>query len=160
MFKSLRISSFLMYHSAFVIILSIFDCVRWISCKWDLLAVPQSSVPFVHIAILLCNYSFECFPISQLSCRNLFFISFLLFRMCCFHVSFESIVSPRYLTYGCNNIWLSLFLIEKFLGCRFGYMTCWVLSLFISIPRLSNQDTVCVMICCSVLAAVLSHELP
>jgi len=109
-----------MYHSAFVIILSIFECVRWISYKWDLLAVPQSSIPYVHfgfiialyIAILLCNSIFECFPSSQLSC--------------CFHVSFEPIVSPRYLAYGCNSIWLSLILIAKIVGCRVYYLLSFV----------------------------------
>jgi len=45
-----------MYHSAFVIILSTFDCVRWIICKWDLLEVPQSSTPYVHIGFIIALY--------------------------------------------------------------------------------------------------------
>jgi len=45
-----------MYHSAFAIILSIFGCVRWISCKWDLLAVSQSSIPYVHIGFIIALY--------------------------------------------------------------------------------------------------------
>ena len=52
-FKSLRISSILIYHGALPIVLSIFDCSDSSLFMWLIAAVPHSDIPYVQIDFVI-----------------------------------------------------------------------------------------------------------
>ena len=52
-FRSLRISSFLTYHGALTIVLSIFDCRNSSLFMWLIVAVPHSGIPYIQIGFII-----------------------------------------------------------------------------------------------------------
>jgi hypothetical protein len=73
------------YHGAFTICLSIFDCCLWMMAAWDLLAQPHSSMPYVQMGLMTALYirilfsvdKFDFLPMSQ-------FKSVIFMTICCF----------------------------------------------------------------------------
>ena len=51
--RSLRMSSFLTYHGAFIIVLRILACMISILFIWLIAAVPHSGIPYVQIGFMI-----------------------------------------------------------------------------------------------------------
>ena len=56
--RSLRMSSFLTYHGAFIIVLRILACMISILFIWLIAAVPHSGIPYVQIGFMIVLYIF------------------------------------------------------------------------------------------------------
>jgi phosphatidylserine synthase len=93
------------YHGEFVI-LSILDWLRCIIGVLNLLAKPHSSIPYVHIGLIIVLYKstllssdmMDLYPMIQYKSFTFKSICFLFLAICCCHVSLESKWIPRYLT--------------------------------------------------------------
>ena len=94
------------YQGAFVIIRKSFDCYRCITDVFDLLAQPQSMMPYVHMGFSTVLYIISLFssergkffPISQFISLVLRSSCFFFLVMCSLHVNLLSRCSPRYFT--------------------------------------------------------------
>ena len=104
--RSLRMSSFLTYHGAFIIVLRILACMISILFIWLIAAVPHSGIPYVQIGFMIVLYIFNLFSmlnldfrlVSQCICLLVFCTFSIIDLVCSFHVSCVSKWSPRYLT--------------------------------------------------------------
>jgi hypothetical protein len=82
------------------------DWLRCIIVMFDLLAQPNSSIPYVQLGLIIVLYKstllssdmMDLCPIIQYMSFTLESICFLFLAICCFHVSLESKWSPRYFT--------------------------------------------------------------
>ena len=105
--RSFRISSFLTYHGAFVIVLRIFACSVSILLMWLLAAVSHNAIPYVQIGFSIVLYILALFSrlsldfrfITHCICLLVVCILFIIALICCFHVSCVSMWSRKYLTF-------------------------------------------------------------
>ena len=67
--RSLRMSSFLTYQGAFIIVLRILACIISILFIWLIAAVRHSGIPYVQIGFMIVLYIFNLFSMFNLDFR-------------------------------------------------------------------------------------------
>ena len=154
------------YQGAFVIVRRSFDWYHCITDIFDLLAQPQSAMPYVHmgfstvlyISSLFSSERGEFFPISQFISLVLRSSCFLFLVMCSFPVNLLSRCSPRYFTVEPWGMVVWLMLIGGHCPLRLVNVICVDLFWLTFIRHFCSHFSMLVRWSCRFLDAVVGSE--